>query len=87
MKLVEIEWVDSSNAAGGTWHHKDDIDHGKNLSCRSVGWMLHDQKEYIVIVAHQSFGNADGSLRQVGGDMTIPRCAITKIRVIRKAGK
>ena len=84
MKLVQIDWVDSCSAAAGhPWCHIDEVKPA-SVKCQSVGWLLHDDKESKTVIAHLSYGNHDGSLRQSAGDMTIPTRAITKLVVLRK---
>ena len=87
MKLVMIDWEDSSAIGHGVWH---DVaiaksDNNKDaLLCRSVGWLLVDTKDSKVIVAHQSFGGPDGLLNQISGDMIIPTSAIRKYTILSK---
>lgn len=84
MKRVEVEWVDSSSCAGGSaWNDTRVVldDHNTAaLTCRSVGYVLHKSKESITLVAHLAAGGKTGNVNQVSGDMTIPCCAIVKMR-------
>lgn len=88
MKLVVIDWVDSSSVAGGhTWHGVETVKDDCNieaLMCRSVGWLLVDGRDAKTIIAHQAFGSTQHDLNAVSGDMTIPVCAIRKMKVLQK---
>lgn len=83
MRLVMIEWIDSSSAISDRrWHGFDEIKSvAPTTPCKSVGWLL-DEKSgpsgYKCIVPHiteEEFGL---------GDMSIPNKAIIKITVLRK---
>ena len=86
MKLVMIDWVDSSSVASGrVWSSIEDVtEEGTiaSLLCRSVGWLVVDNKDSKTIIAHQAFGGRENKLNQVAGDMTIPSCAIVKMKVL-----
>lgn len=72
-RLLYLEWVDSTSAhAGSVWLH-DDESHVKNLLCKSVGFVVKEDKASITIAGHES-------VNHVSGQMTIPKCAITKRR-------
>ena len=76
-KLVIIEWLDSSTF-GGIWNDISEIvDQTHSLLCRSVGWVLLDNKDFIVLVSHLTG-------KQASGDMTIPKKAILKTTVLKK---
>ena len=49
MRLVLIEWVDSSR--GDDWERLTDISED-TLKCLSVGWLAADDGEKIVILPH-----------------------------------
>ena len=72
MKLIEVDWLDSSGMNGWT-HDKSE----QNLRCKSIGYVLGETKQGITIASHFSFNGS------VNSPMTIPKVAITKIRVIR----
>lgn len=79
LPLVRIEWDDSSSRRA-TWSQLEDLqgDADVHLRCTSVGWLLKQNERALVIAGHRS---ASG---QYGGDMTIPRCAVTKIRRLKE---
>lgn len=73
MPLVLVEWVDSNCASG--WHDVADMmaTTGQGCGCRSVGWLLTDGDDRIVLVPHQS------ETGQVSDAMTIPRVAVVSV--------
>ncbi|MGR3177228.1 MAG: hypothetical protein ACUZ8E_04125 [Candidatus Anammoxibacter sp.] len=69
-QLVLIEWLDSK---GGTsaWEHLDELTPLEPCKCKSVGFLLEDNKNYKTIA--QSL-----SSNQVIGRLTVPSCSIKK---------
>jgi hypothetical protein len=49
--------------------------------CRSVGWLIHDGRDAKVVAPH--IGDEDHGELQRNGEMTIPACAIKRMRRIR----
>jgi hypothetical protein len=74
-KLVQIDWVDSHQRVA--WTTEDPATEA--LPCRSVGWLVHDGKTAKTICPHMTVQE----MPQRTGEMTIPACAITKMRVLR----
>ena len=72
-RLLYLEWVDSYRMSSGTVWSNQDQAHAKDLRCTSVGFVLKEDQASITLVAHES-GD------QVSGQLTIPKCAITKRR-------
>lgn len=70
-KLVLIEWLDSHQNAAWTTEEPAK----EPLSCRSVGWLVHDGEAAKTLAAHMTLETPP----QRSGEMTIPTCAITKI--------
>ena len=77
MRLVLIEWVDSMGCSS-EWRTLE-ADHPHPLTCRSVGWLIHDGDDCKVIVPHVTEAPDTTSPRQGCGDMTIPARAILSI--------
>jgi hypothetical protein len=73
-KLVLIEWLDSHRSEG--WHTGDPAT--EPVTCRSVGWLIHDGKAAKTIAAHMT----DEDEPQRCGEMTIPACSIRKVRTL-----
>ena len=53
------------------------------LQCKSVGWLLAENKECVILVPHIAGDKCDAVL-QGCGDLTIPADSITKVTVLRK---
>ena len=68
--LVLVHWVDSVGS-GGFWNSIDNLVRD-GLEVESIGWIVFEDEEKLTIVCH--WGE-----HGVGGDMTIPKCAITKM--------
>jgi hypothetical protein len=74
--VVIVEWVDSSMDMSGwsTEEGQDDV-----FKCYSAGVISHIGKKFITVSPHWTGGYPP----QHCGDMTIPRVAITKIKVLK----
>jgi hypothetical protein len=73
-KLVMIEWWDSCQSAQWT----RDAPQTEPTLCMSVGWLVHDGKRAKTIASSVT---SDGDHRT--GEMTIPTCAVRKVRRLR----
>lgn len=83
MKLVLIEWLDAH--AGRGWQAMDRIERAAEpLHCRSVGWLVSDDRDCKVIVPHIAGEKNGEAVLQGSGDLTIPTRAIVKMRVLSK---
>jgi hypothetical protein len=80
--LVLIEWEDSS--AGIGWQSAEEIKATlKPAYCRSVGWLVSENKTCKTIVPHLS-GQKDGAIFFHGrGDLVIPTKSIVKTTPIK----
>ena len=76
MKAIYIEWEDSSSFAGGVWSIREDCVKSKPCSCKTIGFVISETKDAITLA-----GSLDGG-KHVSGDMTIPKSAIRKRRVV-----
>lgn len=83
MKLVLVEWLDSH--AGRGWQDEAKLrEVARPLYCRSVGWLVAENKDCKVLVPHIA-GEKNGDILLQGcGDLTIPAASITKVTVLRK---
>ena len=77
MRLVMVEWVDSYGCSA-SWQPLGGSAPSA-LTCRSVGWLLHDADDCKVIVPHVSQGDHAHAEPQGCGDMTIPSAAIVRL--------
>ena len=75
LKLALIEWEDSLGC-GDKWESIEALAPAVPV-CRSVGWLVHESMECVVVVPHVG---KDGHDLQIGcGDMLIPRRSILRI--------
>lgn len=76
MKLVLVEWIDSYGC-GTNWETVDDMMAITPHYCKSVGWIVKETDEMILVVPHISPDNGDIGAKLSGcGDMAIPVCSI-----------
>lgn len=79
MPIVEVEWIDSMQHGGwrtdGEWANTLGPD---SLSCRSSGYLYHDDEHSMTIMQSQA---ANGSLADA---IEIPRIAVQSVRVLRQ---
>ena len=84
MKLVLVEWLDAH--AGRGWQAKEQLEEAAEpLYCRSVGWLLSDNKKCKVLVPHIAGERNKTIILQGCGDMTIPTRAVVKMTVLRQS--
>lgn len=74
--LTVILWEDSSSLVGATWNSIEDVRNSKPIICKSVGWIVSEDKHCVRLGAHISGDD-------VGGDLCIPKKSIVKRRVSR----
>ncbi len=74
MKIVRIEWSDSSRTAG--WHRPGQYNDTLDLKCTSIGVIVDRGKDHVTIASN--FAWQVGKGYDVCDTMTIPRSAITK---------
>lgn len=79
--LVYIEWVDAYGCAD-QWEAVNSIQH-MIMKCSSVGWLVYQDKDMIIIVPHLSQHDHKKIEQQSCGDMSIPRSAIKKMKIIK----
>lgn len=61
-----IEWEDASGVASGAWNRMDDIKALKTTMIRSIGWIVKETKDEVVLVSSVSSSNLGH------GEMCIP---------------
>jgi len=77
MRIVEVEWDDSVTHST-PWVSPDDLKlDGLAMRCTSVGYLVHQTPEAVVLAQSASFSRA-GEVEEYGQPITIPRVAITK---------
>lgn len=77
--IVYVEWVDSSCLPNVTWFPISEIDNQVSRIA-TVGFLVAESKDCITLVRQYGFEENPG----VGGDITIPKAAITKRKVLKK---
>lgn len=81
--LLLVEWVDSYGCSP-RWERIDEIE-PEVIHAQSVGWLVHEDENVLVLVPHVTRPAFEGSHHQGCGDMAIPLVAITKREVLRPA--
>jgi len=75
--LVLIKWIDSYGCSP-LWEATEDLNPQPHY-CYSVGWIVKETPEVVVIIPHMSPSNEDIDAEEQGcGDMTIPVVCIKK---------
>lgn len=69
--IVVVEWIDSCSIRGGHWNSFDDAEQLTVDRIRSIGWIFKETKDSITLVPH-------AAAHSVGGEMCIPKVAITR---------
>ena len=75
MRMILVEWVDSSFAQG--WMSKEHARHHSFSKIASAGILLHEDSEKITIM--QSVSDKDDA----GDGITIPKCSIKRMRQLK----
>ena len=77
MKIVEVVWLDSQGREG--WTDKKEMQTwNEDLLCKSVGYLLREENDRIILVMSESSTSlADG--------LTIPRACIINLRCLTPA--
>lgn len=78
-ELVLVEWVDSFGCSPN-WQRIEGIEDLKPMRCQSVGWLVHQDDNYIVVVPHLSASDQPHIDQQGCGDMAIPQRSILAIQ-------
>jgi hypothetical protein len=83
IKAVYVEWLDSHSFGSGTWARVNTLKKMcKPDPCYSVGWLLEDKEDHIMLSSHLGSHNPGGTIDSGAGDMCIPKKAISKMRTI-----
>lgn len=79
-RIVEVEWEDSSGpGTDGRWHSWANVVDLVPVRMRTVGYVLADEKTFLRLCSDIPIN--DGVH---GGAIAIPRCAIRKVRTLRR---
>ncbi len=77
MKIVKITWLDAQRVELGV-QHQEDIADLQPIPCDIVGFLIHEDKERIVI-AQEKWDDLQG-FKYVH---VIPKCSVIKIRRLK----
>ncbi len=80
-KAIYLEWDDSISVGDVVWVNRKHVEDKKNLTCKSVGFLLKEDKRTITLGC--SIAPDAGAIM---GNITIPKCAIRKRRVVNWKG-
>lgn len=80
MKLLLIEWLDS--ASFDSWTATDTLRKLKPSACQTVGFLLSEDEDYIVLAGSYAANSHNDS---ACGAMCIPKCCITSQREMTDA--
>lgn len=75
-QLVRVRWVDSQG--GGGWRDVGDAPNWRPTEIVTVGFVLEDHDDFLVLVQSLASPDADGD-SQADGWLTIPRQAILEV--------
>jgi len=77
VKLVLIEWVDSSQPLPN-WAHLASLPSAVPIECVSVGWLLHDDKQVKMLAPNMGDMKSGGN-EQAMGIINIPTAAVKRV--------
>lgn len=77
MKAVYLEWRDSTQHA--RWHPPDGFKNEKGVTVKSIGYIVEENKDVVVLA-----GNISGETNEVSSITVIPKSAIVKRRIVRR---
>jgi len=72
--LVLVEWLDSSRCPAD-WTHAAEFVPPKPVRCRSVGWLIHQDTDSVVLTPNLGDEHCPEN-EQFCGALVIPACAV-----------
>ncbi len=79
LKLVHVTWEDSARSS--SWETFEELRGEHVIECRSVGWVIEDHDDHLVLGPH-----VGASPQQACGTMVIPKRAIVKVVKLKAPG-
>jgi hypothetical protein len=76
--VVLIEWLDHSSLDGNQWQTMENAETLAPVIVRSIGWLLREDKETLVLVPHTSDENG-----MVFGEVCILKRVVIKRKKLR----
>lgn len=75
MQILKVSWIDAQHPAG-EWVSRDSLK-GRLPVIQSAGFLVHEDKRKIVLAAAVDDGG------HISAEITIPKSAVVKRRVLR----
>jgi len=85
-RIVKVTWVDSSSPVDRVWMPSDEAAKPTRVDCITVGYLLYEDEENLVLVSGVAPTDDKGSF-DVSGVTTIPQVAVAKIEDLRVSRK
>jgi hypothetical protein len=81
-KIVLVVWLDACGGSKDGWHSMRSILRQKPYEARSVGYLVREEEDYIVVCPHLvGIGERD---IDGDGELAIPRSWIKKVVTLKK---
>ena len=80
--LVLVEWMDSRRPEP-SWKHLAGSPHWSAVKCVSVGWLVADDDEKMVLAPNMGDIGDDDNM-QLSGELVIPTCCVLSIKPLRE---
>jgi hypothetical protein len=77
--MVRVTWLDARDTETG-WLDIKDVMNAPLATCQEVGWLIHNNKEKVIIMRSYSKDKDDN---HGGGAIAIPKGWITKIEYLK----
>ena len=75
-RLVKVTWIDIVRS-GDAWSTHEDLKEIKPAECRSVGWLVKEEDDFIVLATHIG---TDWKDEDMGILTAIPMCVISCVQ-------
>ena len=85
-RIVKVTWIDSSSPLDRAWIPAEEAAKPGKVHCVSLGWLLNETEDFVVLVSSIAPTNDEGDF-DVGGTITIPRVAVTNVEELKVSRK
>jgi hypothetical protein len=75
--IVHVTWLDACHISPGEWSGLEEVKKTGLAKVETIGMLLHDGKNFVVI------GHSFSEGEDVGGGFVIPRGSIVKMRMVK----
>jgi hypothetical protein len=79
VRIVKVVWLDTNEVSDGTWQSKEDLLRSKPCSIDSIGYLILENQDYVIISADKDSYNQDDLF---GRSQVIPKGVIQEIKDI-----